>query len=108
MRKRLLLVSGFVALMGLILVSRGDACVRCKIDLVCTKYGQDCTYQEYCAAGASPRSGATFCYYDSLGTCYEGDSCFWASSRRSFDPATALRDLLGLTRGCTPFEVRIG
>jgi hypothetical protein len=107
MSTRTLLVGVFVALMGLTVVSRADACVKCKFDVNCTMYGQECTYQEYCAAYAAPRAGAAYCDWTG-GICNEGPSCYWASNRPSLDPATtALRELLGLTGRC-PLEVLIG
>jgi hypothetical protein len=70
--------------------------------------GQDCIYGEVCSLKNAPRAGATYCYFDSFGNCYEGDLCFHANNRPALDRTPAIRDLLEMLRGYTPLEAGIG
>jgi hypothetical protein len=85
MKTRVLAVAIWAVVTALLAVVQAEACVGCRFELICDKFGEDCQYAEFCAALKAPQGGASYCTFDDLGFCYEVGICQVAQLRPWLD-----------------------
>jgi hypothetical protein len=108
MRSRALAVAGWIALTVLLMASRADACVGCRFELICTKFGQDCQYAEFCVSLRAPQGGAWYCSFDDFGFCYEEGLCQVAQLQLAPDSQTGFQSWSASRDACRHRPDRIG